>query len=488
MYRVLIVDDEEPVLDSYAFLLETVSADFTLVGKGRSGYEAIKLIYELKPDLVFMDINIPGIDGIEVIAEVHKKVPGTIFILSTAYERFDLAQRAIPLGIFAYLVKPVSKKTFLATLEAARAALREKSPLQSGLTGNLAERQFLIETIWKKMTVDEWERYKNDFSFYSDKGIVCLVELEEDLNRWCRAIAAALSFHHRCLYTLHLNRGLFLIPEDVDRKQLARELEEAVRTTVPEAVFSSFTVGQAHRGPELYLSCAEALAELGQKRSYADLRLRERLRIIQIRRRIGLAGQEEVHALFTALWEELFGSYDFELAKSKLVALFTLLIDDLTGCYSGSTDEEPPVAPAEEIMPLKDLGEWGAWSSEAFDRVYGLFHLRRSGNFPLPLVKAIEFLNANYAEQIQLTSLAEVAQVSTAYLSRLFSEHLHTSFIDFLTELRVEKAEKLIRETRMTIKEVSYAVGYLDPNYFTKIFKKATGVPPTMYALEKDEI
>jgi two-component system response regulator YesN len=83
VYRVLIVDDEEPVLESYAFMVGG-AADFALIGKARSGYDALALIHEQKPDLVFMDINIPGIDGLEVIAEVHRKFPGMIFILSTA--------------------------------------------------------------------------------------------------------------------------------------------------------------------------------------------------------------------------------------------------------------------------------------------------------------------------------------------------------------------------------------------------------------------
>ncbi|HPX47217.1 MAG TPA: response regulator [Treponemataceae bacterium] len=68
MYRVLIVDDEEPVLESYGFILESGVDGFSLAGKARSGYEAIKLVYELKPDVVFMDINMPGIDGLDTIA------------------------------------------------------------------------------------------------------------------------------------------------------------------------------------------------------------------------------------------------------------------------------------------------------------------------------------------------------------------------------------------------------------------------------------
>lgn len=485
MYSVLIVDDEEPVLDSYAFLLESAGMDFTLAGKARSGFEAIKAIHELKPDVVFMDINMPGMDGIQVIAEVHDSVPGTVFILSTAYERFDLVQRAIPLGIFSYLVKPVSKKTFLSTLDSLRSALEKRRPAPAAGSMELAERQFLKETIWKELSMEEWEKFKDLFSFHSDKGIVCLVEVAEVAERWYREIAAKLSFKHRCLFTMHLSRGLYLIPEDVDRPFLLSQLAEAVAATVPEALFCSYAAGQVHRGPELYLSCGEALEELHNKKSYADVRLRERMRIVQIRRRIGIAPQEEVRGIFTSLWEELFASYDFLVAKGKMAAFFTLLVDDYAGCFSAHTDQEPLLSPVEEIMPIKDLAEWGEWSLQAFNEMHGAMARKRSGNFPLPLAKAMDFLNDHFSDQLQLSAVAEAAQVSGAYLSRLFSEHLHTTFVDFLTELRVDKAERLIREARMNVKEVAYAVGYQDPNYFSKIFRKATGMPPTVYAAQQ---
>lgn len=488
MYRVLIVDDEEPVLDSYAFLLENATHDFSLVGKGRSGYEAIRLIHELHPDVVFMDINIPGIDGIQVIADVHEKFPGMVFILSTAYERFDLAQRAIPLGIFAYLVKPVSKKTFLSTLDSVRTSLEKRQPSMHTQSTDLAEKHFLKEVIWKQMTRDEWERYRDLFGFHSEKGLVCILEAEENAERWCRRIAEKLAFRHRCLFTMHLNRGLFLIPEDVDRQKLTERLHELSAVIIPESLVSAFAVGQVHTGPDLYKSCGEALEELHEKKSFADALIRERIRIIQIRRKIGITPIEETQALFIELWEEIFASYEFSIAKAKMAAFFTLLIDECTGCYSTHGEEETPFSPVEEIMPIADITEWIEWSTQAFKTLNELFTRQRSGNFPQPLVKAIAFINEHYAEQLQLSSVAKAAQVSSAYLSRLFSEHVMISFIDYLTELRVEKAEKLIRESSMNIKEVAFSVGYQDPNYFSKIFRKATGLPPTLYAAEKRSV
>jgi two-component system response regulator YesN len=490
MYRVLIVDDEEPVLESYAFMLEG-DKDFTLAGTARSGYKALELIYKQEPDLVFMDINIPGMDGLEVIADVYRKFPNMVFVLSTAYERFDLAQRAIPLGVFAYLVKPVSKKTFLLTLDKVREHLdgQSRTVAQDGET---PARQFLRKTLWKEMAEDDWERYRTRFDLPSDKGIVCLVEAEysagggevppdEEEPAWSRGIAERLSYRHHCLFDTLLNRGLFLVSEDIRWEVMESHLATVIREVFPSPGVR-YGIGGCYRGPELYKSCNEALAELGNKRSRTEDQTRERLRLAQLRRMIGIADAGEVRKLFARLWGDIFAGSDFTLAKAKMIPVFMFLLDDCCGCYQGTAGEAIPFPPAEDIMAVKDMTEWEAWSADAFEKVLKLASLRRLGNFPLPLIKAMEYIHEHYTETIQLGDAAEAALVSAAYLSRLFSEHLKTNFVDYLTERRIERAEKLIRESRMNIKEVAYAVGYQDPNYFSKIFKKVTGLLPTQYA------
>ncbi|MDR3337115.1 MAG: helix-turn-helix domain-containing protein [Treponema sp.] len=497
MYRVLIVDDEEPVLESYAFMLES-ERGFALAGIARSGYEALDAIYKMEPDLVFMDINIPGIDGLEVIAEVHRKFAGMVFILSTAYERFDLAQRAIPLGVFAYLVKPVSKKTFLSTLDKAREHLDARPRKDEAPDGEDLQQRFLRKTIWQEISEEDWERHRERFDLPSDKGCVCLLELGKDEVVQADRLAEKLAYHYRCLHDTILDRSLFLISGVPSREILERQLTAALREILPssgrvgeEGVAAHaaplYGIGGSYRGPELYRSCNEALGELGNKRSRTEVQLRERLRLVQLRRKIGIADSGEMKKLFALLWGDIFAGNDFTLAKAKMIPVFMFLLDDCTGCYGGSTggttaaDGPPPFVPAEDIMALKTVAEWEAWAADTFDKLLLLATLRRSGNFPLPLVKAMEYIHGHYTEGIQLGDAAEAAQVSSAYLSRLFSEHLKTNFIDYLTELRIERAEKLIRESRMNIKEVAYAVGYQDPNYFSKIFRKITGLLPTQY-------
>jgi two-component system response regulator YesN len=493
------VDDEDPVLESYSFMLKNRD-DFTLAGTARAGYTALELICRLKPDLVFMDINIPGMNGLEVIADVYQKFPGMVFVLSTAYERFDLAQRAIPLGVFAYLVKPVSKKTFLATLDKIKEHLDRQSRAQIMNIEN-SEQQFLRKTIRKEITEDEWEQYKYRFDLPSDKGILCFLEADfttgrgaaeprfnEEESTWGRLIAEQLSYRHRCLFDTLLNRSIFLISADINREILERHFAEAVHKIFPPSVQPRYGIGGCYRGPELYKSCAEALTKLGNRRSLQENQGSERMRLAQLRRKIGIADAEEVRKLFTILWEDIFTACDFTLAKAKMIPVFMFLLDDSSGCYQDASGEAAisfdtlPFSPAEDIMTVRDMAEWEVWSADAFEKVLKLASIRRSGNFPLPLVKAMEYIHEHYTETIQQGDVAEAAQVSTAYLSRLFSEHLKTNFVDYLTELRIERAEKFILESKMNIKEIAYAVGYHDPNYFSKIFKKVTGRLPRRHS------
>jgi two-component system response regulator YesN len=330
----------------------------------------------------------------------------------------------------------------------------------------------------------EWERCREELALPSDKGIVFFLELDQEPEKWCALAAERISYKHYCLYDVLLNRGLFLISEDIGRELLQNRLEALLKETFSGKAGYFWGLGELRRGPELHLSCARALRELEDKRKGTDMQQRERLRIIQLRRKIENAAGEEAEQLFTMLWKELFGLYDFALAKAKMVSVFMLLMDDCTGCY-GDPDAAPLFAPAEEIMPLAGMDQWETWASAAFKKILFQAKLRRSKDIPFPLAKALEYIREHYAGgSLQLNSAAEAAQVSTAYLSRLFSEHLKTNFIDYITELRIENAEKLIRESKITIKEIAFAVGYQDPNYFSKLFRKITGVSPTVYAAE----
>ncbi len=482
MYTVLIVDDEEPVLDSYSYMLEKDAEGYMLAGKARTGFEAIQLLYELKPDVVFMDINMPGIDGLETIARVHDSFPHTVFILSTAYERFDLAKRAIPLGIHAYLVKPVTRRLFLDTLENLRPVLARRAAQPLSQDRDRVAVDFLNSRIWNEFDDTEWLSVRRELELDSDIGCIVFISLDADSTNRFQVINEFLSLKYRYFFTRYLDLGMYFFPGELNRQVLESSFSEIIASSLSDPRSASFAIGPQASGRALHGSCLEAFDTVRRKRNQSSALLRERLLIIRLRRDIGIAAHDEVRAIFDSLWQEVFAVWEFPLAKARMISVMTLILEDCCQYYRSYEDITVPLDPAAEITAVQSVEQWRNWAQYAFSSLYDMAWRNRSEKLPAPLVKALHFIGIHLSDQIQLSDVADAAQISPVYLSRIFSEHMGMNFSEYVSVSRIEHAEKLIGEGNMSIKEVAFAVGYQDPNYFGKCFKKIVGVSPSMYA------
>ncbi|AEJ18205.1 response regulator transcription factor [Gracilinema caldarium] len=486
MYRVLIVDDEEPVLDSFSYMIKEYSSDFVLAGKARNGFEALSAIHDLQPDVVFMDINIPGMDGLKVIDTVHSQYPHMIFVLSTAYERFDLAQKAIPLGVHAYLVKPISKKMFIGTLEEIKNKLDKNR-----LARNVNENRRSMDTFFAQLMKggfeeDDIENIKENLGITYNHGRIFIIEIEENNQKILQEIALRLSMKYFCLFDMNGVRGLFFIAGSIDKDELHKRLFEIIKQCLQIDIDVAIGIGIEKELNDLYESYESALSELINNKTNEKKLFRERMLIVQIRKKIGFIPKSEVIKLYETYLDELFENNQLQIAKCKLIILFALLYDDLSNYYKDTEPVEYLFPLEQEIMNSKSKEECNSRGRSIFSRLYDLFAEKRNQAMPIPLLKAIHYMQDHYSEPIQLSTVADAVFISPAYLSRIFTEYLSTTFIDYLTDLRISEAQKLIKNTNMSIKEIASKVGYSDPNYFGKCFKKITGYTPTDY-LERSQ-
>ena len=95
--------------------------------------------------------------------------------------------------------------------------------------------------------------------------------------------------------------------------------------------------------------------------------------------------------------------------------------------------------------------------------------------------KAIHYIQENFHENISLDDVAKEINMSYHYFSKFFKESIGTNFVDYLTELRIVKSKEMLKDSGVSIKEICNEIGYSDPNYFSKTFKKVTGMTPTEY-------
>lgn len=489
MYRVMIVDDEEPVLDSFSFIFKKYVTDFTLCGQARSGTEAIIEIKQKSPDLVFMDIQMPGVDGIEVIKQLRPLFPNMIFILATAYERFDIAQKAIHLGVFSYLVKPVSRNKILEELDKVKEYLDiRKAESENKLedvqllekTRKDLQKSFLSNLIWNNPEKKEWEEFTRTFSINCDKAATYLlggmtgvsVDIRADIYK---TVTQKIQYKYNCLTCELGDKLLLFFPEEIDLKNLELNMRNIINKMNKYNLILG--VGSTYHYSELSNSVSEAYNPFSDTESEYLGRNSKHNKILTLFKNIIKSERKIGEDLFKEYWINIFKMDSFTVAKAKMVALFTLLLQDIDSHIL--LDNQFNIDPAEEIMPLKTIESWEKWATEAMTSLFNILEIQKNHTYPLPLNSALSYIAENYSQKISLTTVATYCSVTGNYLSRLFSEHLDINFIDYLNRYRINQSVILLRDKNISIKEVTYLVGYQDPNYFSRIFRKFMGISPS---------
>ncbi|MCR5101813.1 MAG: response regulator [Butyrivibrio sp.] len=123
IYRVMVIDDESNARNLMKVAIDFESLGMEVIGEAASGIEAINVIDELRPDIAFVDISMPFMDGIEFAQMATNRYPDLIIIIMTAIDQFEYARKCVSLPIFDYMLKPVVRKEVTKVLERARERL-----------------------------------------------------------------------------------------------------------------------------------------------------------------------------------------------------------------------------------------------------------------------------------------------------------------------------------------------------------------------------
>ncbi|BDR67617.1 DNA-binding response regulator [Clostridium tetani] len=112
MFRIVIADDEDTIRNGLKNLIESYELNLSVIATAKDGEEAIKVIEEYHPEIILMDINMPFMNGLEVIKSIREKNKDAKIIIISGYNQFEYAQKALELGVFNYLLKPINYRDF----------------------------------------------------------------------------------------------------------------------------------------------------------------------------------------------------------------------------------------------------------------------------------------------------------------------------------------------------------------------------------------
>ncbi|MFR8530472.1 MAG: response regulator [Anaeromassilibacillus sp.] len=188
MYRVLLVDDEPIALDSLEYMLRKNRKDIEVVGKARSGRDAVEKAYNARPDIVLMDINMPGINGLEAIRRIKETNSSAQFIITTAFDYFDYAVEAMELQATEYLLKPIREAKLLEVMEkvtarvdARREQLRKELEIKEKfeIIVPMMETGFINALCMFEDSEEELQRYHYLLGITGKGGYVMIIAFED---------------------------------------------------------------------------------------------------------------------------------------------------------------------------------------------------------------------------------------------------------------------------------------------------------------------
>lgn len=538
MYRVMIVDDEPLILAGIASLLDWNEYGCEISGKAANGQQALKLMEEQKPDIVITDIKMPGMDGIGFMKAVKERGwDDVIFILLTNLEEFSLARQALSLGAVEYLVKmELTEEKLADSLKLAMERREMKRKAEAAGTAVTVSREEAVRGYIEKLLTDGgtfsggassgnaseasaqnqgegydsclrrpvlaiisfnygYEGFSSDFTREDQKKVISFAEniIEQMVKGY---------FDHSCLVRRELNSLVLVMSTDgiEDYREQIRSLGGKIISVVKDYFEVSVSVAVSSR--------KESLGEFGAL-LYEAMSATNHYFYHSLDPVVFYSEECETSARHT-------GSFHIGFLKKDLSQAVALNdsgrleeILDQVACLlrehnpsrqqavnacanlyfflsSFFEDGEEPDFPyevniMEKLGRLGTLGQiiqWINWFKEA---VSGILERRRDTRVDKIAEMVREYVMEHYKERITLGQAAEALNISQGYLSTAFKKQSGESFTNYVSAIKIEKAKELIASHQYMMYEVSDLLGFDTPFYFSKVFKKVTGMSPKEY-------
>ncbi len=526
MYKIMLADDEGIVIDSLKFIIEKEFGGECEIAFAKTGRSVIELAEEFRPDIAIMDIQMPGINGIEAMKEIRQSNKNVIFIVMSAYDKFDYAKEAIKLGVLEYITKPMERTKIIGALQSAMTLvdkertrrsndllIKEKLEtvvpiIESGLIYNILLQEHFTEDI---------ENYKTILGIEQNHAymvaVVCgdaqegnhmtnAVGSSVKMQKHYQEVRESLKEYFNCIVgTVMANKLAVLVPcennhmdynERIELIEKARELVRKMRRKTD--ISFRIGIGKVDVLENMAESYSQALNALiittGSVAHVDDLPIGcdyESDYPIHLEKKLFEAVEkgEVNNAVATArsFFEWMTENHPDSVMEIKTKILeFALWAEHLAYEKGGMTYQfksRQDYLPS--VMGMTDYEQMKNWFVEKVMAACQNVLSKRAEKSGSIIETAKEYIRNNFSKDISLDDVSRVVNISPYYFSKIFKEDTGENFVEYVTNIRIEHAKELLETTEYSMKEICSMVGYSDPNYFSRSFKKHVGVTPTEF-------
>ncbi|OCT12181.1 hypothetical protein A8709_30515 [Paenibacillus pectinilyticus] len=534
MYKLVIVDDEPAVRGGLSKFVEWSNYGIFLAGTADDGDTGLELIERVKPDIVLTDVMMPVMDGIRMSREIRERLPETKIVFISGHNEANLLRSALQVHAADYIFKPVKRTELQKVIEGVvrdlRAEEKERQRLKDmevKLTQSmpLLREKFLMALIQDGEAKPEVLRERASFlnlELPLETPYLVLVITIDD----AREVLGNRSERDKQLLSYSLlnvvqelidqylhgyafeNRaaefvGLLVLDDPMkDPEATLLLLAEEIRDNLKRWLNISVTIGVGERADSIRMlpasfrharDAADQKWYMGKNQVITMDSLEVgaaspiRFDSSQIERLISVLKSGEKQPLeleMESILEPLaqFRKDGFKYGRQvglQMIALAGRLLLDLN-LLTHEKEEEEALA-LDRLLKLETMDELKTFVSDYLYRICCWIQEKRSGRSSNVIEQIQKFISENYAKNLAIAEIAAYVYLSQTYVSLLFKQETGETIYEYLMKVRIAKAKELLADPRIKFYEVCELVGYTDPSYFSKLFKKMTGLTPSAY-------
>lgn len=500
MIHVIVVDDEPYLRKSIKTSIESTNQNFQVIGEAGNGIQAYNLIVELQPDVVFLDIRMPIMDGISLLEKLHQNNIQPIRVILSGYSEFEYAKKAIQYDVFDYVLKPIHLDQLHSLLSNIADRILQKKTNQEyeflNYTFKGIKPSVLPETLAHSMKC-----YQEYYCFYLIIGSYMYTKNNQfnpirdfpDISEFLTKISGFCSAYEQLWSISGENQNELLLiigrktKQSYSAYQFASHIYEvstlislpitliyapigcpfdSIKENVINLKYSSiwnirfghssmieYTAFPNTESSATFLS-PEHLELL--KRSIHEKRYHDFINIIK--QLMNFFNRKKL--------------YQYQL-KIELTRILEILHDDYLSLEIQDFVDE-------SISNTHSYNELTETLIQYINDYSQNYYRTLSTEEPAELIRS--YIDENFESQLTLKEIATYFHISPSYLSTIFKKSYSISPNEYIMQKRIAKAKDLLSVfPPLSIKQIAFMVGYIDPFYFSRIFKMSTGQTPTDY-------
>lgn len=514
MYNYIIVDDEPLIRMGTLNKLHSLSDRINCVGEADNGSRAIDLVKLTAPDIIILDMEMPIMNGTQLLTYLSENYPDIQLIVISGYKSFDYIKHAISNNVIDYILKPFTEEQIQQTVLQAITRIETSASISAQIRVSEEQKelayyehdiQFLQNLILDYAPAD-MEIHSQKLSFLRNSGIFRLavlytctsnetLKMDDHLNR--------LGFSEIVLFLPHpmnSNLSFFILsmPSETGLKaqhfykQFIHELTAYIDTFQQTSYWGiSNIIPELEQLHHAYTQACTALGSMPVVQEHSAFYIYDSFNVNTTHEllwekadeflfRIETGSTESVHELLLEL-QEFYRSVP-KLTLADVKYHYHQLTEDCLLILKQYLNQPSPSGSMHsiinEIFSIRELNNY-------YTRFFENLSLMLKPKSIYAMQDTIEqikiYTQRNYQKNITVEFLASLFYMNSSYLSHLFRRQTGQKYVQYLNNIRIEKAKELLQTTDRKLYQIARTVGYDNTKYFFRVFKKWTGVTPEQY-------